>query len=216
MTQDLKTKILLGLFVSLMIAMNLLGGKITAIFGIPVSVAIFMIPITFLITDVVSEVMGKKTAQQFVFIGIISLVVIFLYVLLSVNLLPNERYSFNEEYKTIFGSSLRIIIASITAFALAQFHDVWAFHFWKAKTKGRFLWLRNNLSTIVSQAIDTFVFMMIAFYQVTPRFTFGFVISLAIPFYLFKIAFAILDTPLVYLGVRWLRDSKKQKNNLTT
>lgn len=102
---------------------------------------------------------------------------------------------------------MRIIIASITAFALAQFHDVWAFHFWKARTKGRFLWLRNNLSTIVSQAIDTFVFMMIAFYQITPKFTFEFVIALAIPFYLFKIAFAILDTPLVYLGVRWLRGS---------
>lgn len=212
MNQDLKLKLLLGLFVSLMIAMNLLGGKITAIFGIPVSVAIFMIPITFLITDIVAEVMGKKLARQFVLIGVIALVVIFAYVLLSVNLSPHERYSFNQEYRTIFGSSLRIIVASITAFALAQFHDVWAFHFWKQKTHGKALWLRNNLSTFVSQAIDTFVFMMIAFYQVTPKFTFGFIIALIIPFYLFKVAFAVLDTPLVYLGVKWLRGNKNLTN----
>ena len=62
-----------------------------------------------------------------------------------------------------------------------------------------------NLSTIVSQLIDTFVFMMIAFYQLTPKFTFIFIIHLIIPYYLFKILFAIIDTPFVYLGVNWLK-----------
>lgn len=215
---NLKINTLLGLFIALMVGMTLLGGKITTVFGISVSVAIFMVPITFLITDIVAEVSGRKTANQFVTVGVISLIVIFAFTALSVFISPNERYEFNEQYRLIFGSSLRIIIASIIAFALAQFHDVWAFEFWKTKTQGKLLWLRNNLSTIVSQAIDTFVFMMIAFYHVTDKFTLEFIIQLALPYYFLKIIFALFDTPLVYLGVKWLGWKKmieldKEKNN---
>jgi len=136
---------------------------------------------------------------------VITLLIIFLFTALFVWLEPNERYTFNEEYRTIFGGSMRIMIASVIAFVLSQVHDVYAFAFWKKKTHGKALWLRNNLSTIVSQAIDTFVFMMIAFYHLTPKFTVTFILQLAIPYYLFKIAFAALDTPLVYAGVAWLR-----------
>jgi len=202
---DSKLSFLLGLFVALMIGMNLLGGKITELFGVSVSVAIFMVPITFLITDIVAEVYGKKFSQRFVYIGVAVLVIMMLFVLLSVALPAHERYSYNAEYVTIFGSSLRIMVASILAFFLSQIHDVWAFEFLKKKTGGRFLWLRNNISTIVSQAIDSLAFMFIAFYQVAPQFTALFVLELAIPYYLFKILFAVLDTPFVYLGVKWLR-----------
>ena len=121
-----------------------------------------------------------------------------------------ERYAYNGEYETIFGASLRIMVASIIAYIISQYHDIWAFEFWKAKTKGRFLWLRNNFSTIVSQAIDTLIFMFIAFYHLTPKFDALFILELAIPYYLFKIAFAIMDTPFIYLGVRWLKTGKKR------
>lgn len=206
---NLRLNILLGLFVGLLIGMNLLGVKITTLLGISVSVGIFMVPLTFLITDIVEEVYGKKVTTQFIIAGVITLVMVLLYSVLFIWLEPNERYIYNEEYKTIFGASLRIMIASIVAFLLAQFHDLWAFNFWKKKTAGKALWLRNNLSTFVSQAIDTFVFMMIAFYQVAPKFDVAFIIQLAIPYYIFKIAFAVLDTPLVYLGVWWLKKGKE-------
>ena len=209
MHDNIKLTYLFAIFIALMIGMNLLGGKITTLFGVSVSVAIFMVPITFLITDVVAEVYGKKTATQFVISGVIALILIFAFTALSVILPPNERYENNDAYRIIFGSSLRIIIASIIAFAIAQYHDVWAFHFWKKKTGGKWLWLRNNLSTFVSQAIDTLIFLFIAFYMVSSRFDFAFIIQLFIPFYLFKISFAILDTPLVYLGVRWLKSNKQ-------
>lgn len=176
------------------------------LFGVSVSVAIFIVPLTFLITDIVAEVHGRAMARKFVLAGIFTLCVLLVYTAIFVVLEPHERYEMNEEYRTIFGASLRIIIASITAFAISQFHDIWAFEFWKAKTKGRALWLRNNASTVVSQAIDTLVFMFIAFYQITPQFDAAFIIELAIPFYLFKVGFAALDTPLVYAGVRWLRE----------
>jgi len=202
---SLRLTTLLGIFVSLIIGMNLLGGKIVSLFNVSVSVAIFMVPITFLITDIVTEVYGKEVSKHFVFTGIISLLVILAFTAIFVVLEPHARYTFNEEYKVIFGTSSRIMVASIVAFALAQFHDIWAFEFWKEKTGTRFLWLRNNLSTMASQAIDTLVFMFIAFYGITPQFTALFILELALPYYLFKVAFAALDTPLVYLGVRWLK-----------
>lgn len=205
MKNDLKLQILFALFIGLLVGMNLLGGKITTLLGVPVSVAIFIVPFTFLITDIVEEVHGRKLVQNFIISGLIVLAVMFLYILLFINLDNHPRYTFNSEYVIIFGSSLRLVIASMVAFFLAQMHDVLIFEWLKKKTKKKALWLRNNISTMLSQLIDTFVFMMIAFYGITPKFTFAFIISLVIPYYLFKIAFAALDTPLVYLGVRWLR-----------
>ncbi len=206
-----RLQILFALFIALLIGMNLLGVKIVSLFGASVSVGIFMVPLTFLITDIVEEVYGKQTVKQFIIGGVFSLIIIFLYTSVFVLLEPHEHYGFNSEYKTIFGSSLRMIIASIIAFVLAQTNDMILFEWWKKKTKGKALWLRNNLSTIVSQLIDTFIFMMIAFYHLTPKFTFVFIIYLVIPYYLFKILFAIIDTPFVYLGVSWL---KKEKNKI--
>ena len=196
--------ILFGVFIGLLIGMNLLGNKITTLFGISVSVGIFMVPLTFLITDIVEEVYGKEVVKHFIVSGVLAIIMVFLFTGFFIWLEPNARFPYNEEYKIIFRSSMRIMIASVVAFALAQFHDIWAFAYWKKRTHGKALWLRNNLSTWASQAIDTFVFMMIAFYHVTDKFTFAFIIQLAIPYYLFKIAFAILDTPLVYAGVAWL------------
>jgi len=211
MKEPFRLKILFAAFIALMIGMNLLGGKITTIFDASVSVAIFMVPLTFLITDIVAEVYGKKTATDFVLTGVIALVIIFGFTALSVALPPNARYTHDEEYKIIFGGSLRIIIASIVAFAISQYHDVWAFHFWKEKTKGRHLWMRNNFSTIVSQAIDTIIFLFLAFYQVSPQYDLAFVLSLFWPFYVFKLVFALLDTPFVYLGVAWLKKGQPQE-----
>ena len=206
-----RLQILFAIFIGLLVGMNLLGVKITSLFGVSVSVAIFMAPLTFLITDIVEEVHGKKIVKHFIVGGVLTLIIIFLYTGVFIALEPHERYGFNNEYKTIFGSSLRMIAASIVAFALAQTHDVISFEWWKKKTKGKALWLRNNLSTIVSQLVDTSVFMMIAFYQVTPKFTFMFIVSLIIPYYLFKVMFAIIDTPFVYLGVNWLKKGEKIK-----
>lgn len=208
---NLRLNILLGLFVGLLIGMNMLGVKIVTLFGISVSVGIFMVPLTFLITDIVEEVYGKKVTNQFIIAGVITLLIVLLYTALFVALPPHERYAAdNAAYTAIFGSSMRIIIASLVAFLLAQLHDIWAFNFWKKKTKGKALWLRNNFSTFVSQAIDTFVFMMIAFYQISPKFDLAFIIQLSIPYYLFKMLFAVLDTPLVYLGVWWLKKGDKE------
>lgn len=203
--QQTKLDILLALFIASLVAANLLGTKITTFFGVSVSVGIFAYPLSFLITDIVAEVSGKKRANQFVTAGFVALVFIIFLTSLAVSLPAADRYTYNNEYQLIFGASLRMILASMVAFVLSQFHDVWAFHKIREKTKGKHLWLRNNLSTIFSQLIDTVIFMFIAFYQLTPKFDMAFIISLIIPYWLFKVLFALLDTPFVYLGVKWLK-----------
>lgn len=204
-----KTYLLIGLFISSVVTANLIASKIATLFGIDFSVAILVFPITFLATDILSEVHGKKFTQKIVWVAFASLFFIMVIVMISVILPTAERSFVDSEYTKVFGMSLRIFIASMIAFIVGQTHDVWAFHFWKKKTKGKHLWLRNNLSTIVSQFIDTMIFMYLAFYMMTPKFTVIYVFSLVIPYYLVKVFAAIIDTPLVYLGVKWMKKSKQ-------
>lgn len=205
LTRNEKTNILLGIFVAALIAANLLGNKITVILGISVSVGIFSYPITFLITDIVEEVHGKKKVKSFLWAGFVALLFVIALTALSIYLPPASRFLLNEEYVKIFSLSLRITIASIIAFLVSQAHDIWSFNFWKVKTKGKFLWLRNNLSTMVSQFIDTMLFMFLAFYYAAPQYDALFVFTIALPYYVLKVLMAVFDTPFCYLGVRWLR-----------
>jgi len=211
-----KTNILLGLFITSLILANTLGSKITTILGVRVSVGIFFVPLLFLITDIISEVHGFKKARNFFWISVMSMIFALIMMYLCIQLPANETWGNQEAYQNIFGSSIRMTIASIIAFLISQYHDILSFEFWKKKTKGKFLWMRNNFSTIISQLLDTSIFMFVAFYKMTPKFTIPFIFSLIIPYWLFKIAFAILDTPLCYLGVKWLKKNKKinqQSNN---
>jgi uncharacterized integral membrane protein (TIGR00697 family) len=188
-----------------MILANLLGTKITTLFGVRVSVGIFFIPVLFLTTDVIAEVYGKKEANSVVLISLVMLLLTLGMTALCIVLPANSTWGNQDAYAAVFGSSLRMSLASLIAFVFSQFHDVWAFEFWKKRTGGRFLWLRNNASTIVSQLIDSTIFMFAAFYGVTEKFTAAFVVSLIIPYWLCKVVLALLDTPFCYLLVRWLR-----------
>lgn len=209
-----KTSFLLGLFVACLVAANLIGLKVAS-FGIfEASVGILVFPVLFLITDIVEEVHGKQKAKEFVYIGLATLVFILIVTAIAV-LLPAASRSFvsQDEYAKIFGTTLRIFAASIIGFFFSQMHDVWAFNFWRERTLGKHLWLRNNLSTIVSQFIDTTIFMFIAFYAISPKFTVDYVFALIIPYWLVKVLFALCDTPFCYLGVKWLGAQKQKAKN---
>lgn len=211
---EIKTNILLAVFVTALVLANVIGSKITTIFGVVTSVGIFAYPITFLITDAVEEVRGKKVSAVFIYTGFVALLVAIVLVWIGIKMPPASFYANNEAYTTVFGNSIRIIIASMVAFLISQTHDIWAFNFWKQKTHGRFLWLRNNLSTVASQFIDTTLFTFIAFYQMTPAFTVARVFQMIIPYWILKVSFALLDTPFVYILVKWLRpNSRKSISN---
>lgn len=206
-----------ALFVGSIVAANLMGTKIISFFTIAGftftgSVGILLFPLSFLVTDIMTEIWGARTVRPLVGATVAILFVILAVTGVATLLPPAERFAeLDAAYTTIFRSSLRIILASIVAFALSQTHDVWAFELWRKATKGRMLWLRNNASTMVSQLIDTVVFMLIAFWGTTDRFSFAFVLgSMVPPYYLLKVLTAVADTPLVYLGVRLIRRSQTQ------
>ncbi len=211
---EIKTNILLAVFVTALVLANVIGSKITTIFGVVASVGIFAYPLTFLITDAIEEVRGKKVTQVFIYTGFVALIVAIILVWIGLKMPPASFYQNNEAYSIVFSNSIRIIIASMTAFLISQSHDIWAFNFWKQRTHGRFLWLRNNLSTIASQFIDTTLFTFIAFYHMTPAFTVARIFQMIIPYWLLKVGFAFLDTPFVYILVKWLRpDGRKRIPN---
>ncbi|MDO8620068.1 MAG: queuosine precursor transporter [bacterium] len=201
---DFKVLTLISVFIGVLVGMNLLGGKIITIFGIGASVAVFMVPMSFAMTDIATELYGKRFTRQLTLAGMLTLILLLAYSTLFVSLEPNARFAGNDAYRTVFGSSLRIIVASIVAFSLAQLQDIFIFEKVRAFTKGRYLWIRTNVSTFASELVDTTVFMFIAFYLITPKFDALFVLKMIIPYLLLKLAFAVLITPAVYTGVKLL------------
>ena len=205
-----KRDLLFALFVASMVMVNTLGTKITTILGVRVSVGIFFVPVLFLTTDIIGEVFGRKEASRFVNMATIMLVLLFVMMSVCIAIKPNESWDMQEQYATVFGSSMRMTIASLISFVVAQQLDVFMFSLWGKITKGKHLWIRNNMSTIVSQLIDTTIFEFIAFWHLTPKFTTSYIFSLILPYWLFKVVFALLDTPFCYLGVWWLSGNKRK------
>ena len=131
--------------------------------------------------------------------GFITLMLVFVLTTLSIIWPPASFWPHQQAYETILGGSARLMVASLAAYLFSQYHDVWAFHFWRRVTNERFLWLRNNASTIISQLLDSVVFITIAFYGSMP------VTELILGQWIVKVGIAVLDTPLVYLFVYVVR-----------
>ncbi len=193
--------ILLSIFVGSITIASVLANKIINVFGLFVPAGVLAYSMTFLMTDAISEIWGKETAKRTVFGGFIGLIAVLLLIQISLVWPKAPFWKQEAAYQTIMGSTSRIIIASFIAYLVSQFHDVWAFHFWKKITGGRHLWLRNNFSTAVSQFIDSSLFITVAFYGVMP------VWSLIWSQWLVKLAIAFLDTPIIY-GIVWLLRKK--------
>lgn len=204
-TLEKKLDYLLAIYITAIIAAELLGSKFITLFGVATSVGIFSLPFTFVINDVVTEVVGKERARNFVRSGLYVLVFLFLFVVIARELPPAEFYKNDEIYRNVFGNSLRIIVASLTAFAVSEFTDVYIFNAMRKKWGQKLLWLRTNLSNFLGQLIDTTMFMFIAFYLVTPAYDLHKMLVIIIPYWLLKIFFSVIETPFCYLGVKWLK-----------
>ena len=162
------------------------------------SVGILPYPITFLVTDLISEFYGRRRANQVVISGLVASVFMLGVVVLS-NAVAATSWSpvSNEVFSSVFGLSGAAVFASMMAYLTAQFVDVRLFHFWKTLTGGRHLWLRNNASTVFSQFIDTFtVLFLLCMLSVIPWVLFP---ILLLNGFLFKVFVAFMDTPIFYL-----------------
>lgn len=181
-------------------------GKIE-LFGAPlfeISVGVLPYPVTFLITDLISEIFGKKKANQIVTAGIFAsfFSMGFIYISDAVPAIPSSPID-DTLFKKVFALSPVAVLASMLAYLAAQYVDIAIYHFWKKLTKGKYLWLRNNFSTFLSQFIDTFTVVgLLCIFGVLPWSLFY---GLVISGFIFKIFIAFLDTPFLYFFVYILR-----------
>ena len=203
-----KLFIALTIYLTALFASNTLGIKLMPfLFGTHLSTAIFVFPFVFLMTDVVGEVYGKKTSRLFVLAGFISMVFFTIVNLIS-NIMPNSPdFTMRAEYDSIFYMSLRFTLASLIAFVVGEYQDVFSFFFLKAKLGGKHFWLRSNLSNLWGQLIDSTIWAMIAFVGVYPLKT---IIMIILPWWLFKFGMGIIYTPLSYLGIRLLKEKSQE------
>lgn len=212
-----KMDLLIAVYIFCVAVSELMGAKTFPVFDwgwvrLNASVAVFVIPLIFTINDVVTEVFGKERARSIVRSSLVVIFLMLLYSLLVTSLPPSKRFAASEaSYDAVFGLSARISAASLIAFAVSDFLDIYVFVWLREKFGKGKLWLRNNVSNFVSQFIDSATFLVLAFWALDQGFSsnFNFIVGLLIPYWLLRCALSVLETPLVYLGVKWLRSEKK-------
>ena len=222
---DLAKKIYLylgAIFITSLVVSNLIFQKFffwhpfeLEIFGLKLfelSVGILPYPITFLVTDLISEIYGKKKANQVVTVGIFAAIfsTLIIYVADFVPAMENSPVD-DLLFRKVFGSTIIAVLSSMLSYLFAQYIDIHIYHFWKNLTMGRMLWLRNNFSTFFSQFVDTFTILFLL--CITNILSWDQFAGLLISGFLFKVLVALVDTPFLYLGVYLFRRKFSLKVN---
>lgn len=223
---------LVALFVGCLVVCNLIVQKffLWEPFGIRdffyLSVGILPYPVTFLVTDVISECYGKRRANEVVMAGLVVSVLVVGVVFLAdhvhsiggVNVDTGEAIPGSDldfYFHQIFGRTGRAVLASMVAYLLAQLVDIQIFHFWRRVTRGKHLWLRNNGSTILSQLLDStlVVTLLFAGTEMAPRMP-----QMILSGWVFKMLVALADTPFFYAAVwyykRWFPEQVQDHDDL--
>ena len=198
---------LAAIFIAALIVCNLIANKfITIDLGFKtfvISAGVLPYPITFLITDILSEIYGKKKTSRIVWAGFgASLFVLGVLLLAQQFTAITGSLVDDETFNKVFGNSWRVIFASMTAYLCAQLIDVHIYHFWKEKTAGKHLWLRNNFSTVFSQLVDTTLVVCVLFLGIRSN---SEIIQFILDGWLFKMLCAFIDTPLLYASTSLIR-----------
>ncbi|MDC7227332.1 MAG: queuosine precursor transporter [Spirochaetales bacterium] len=194
----------LGLFIWIpisVIAANIQVVKTVEIFGFIATLGNIVYATSFLVTDILNENYGRKDASKAVGIGFFALISMTALMQFALMFVPHESDFAHDSIQTIFGIMPRIALGSLAAYALSQLHDVWSYDRLKEKRPGkRYIWIRNNLSTMISQLIDSLVFTLIAFAGV---FETAVLMEIMLTTYMFKWIVAAADTPFIYLARDW-------------
>lgn len=195
-------------FIAALVVCNLIANKfITIDLGFKtfvISAGVLPYPITFLITDILSEIYGKKKTARIVWAGFGASLFVLGVLLLAQQFTAIAGSPVDDEtFNKVFGNSWRVIFASMTAYLCAQLIDVRIYHFWKEKTAGKHLWLRNNFSTVFSQLVDTTLVVCVLFLGVRSH---SEIIQFILDGWLFKMLCACIDTPLLYASTAFIRN----------
>jgi queuosine precursor transporter len=171
------------------------------------SVGIFVFPVLFVINDVITEVKGEKRAKGLVYSSLMMVGIVMVFSLFAVALPSSARFRDQGAYSIIFGRTARICFASLVAFLVSGLLDVAIFTKLKKSMGGRMLWFRGNVSNIISQLIDTVVFISLAHYSFQDAVggNIVFLFSIILPYWLLKCFMSLLQTPFTYWGVNWLK-----------
>ena len=187
-----------SIFMIGLVMSNLFGGKLITVLGFTVAGAIITYPLTFLSTDIIGEIWGKQEANDCVKIGIIVQLIFLALGYLSLAIPPQEASeALQRSLKVVLNQGLRMTLASLGAFSVSQFLDVFLFHKLKERCNGEKKWLKNNLSTMTSQLVDTLIFITIAFYGVVEDLP-----AMVLGQYVIKLLLALGDTPFFYFFTR--------------
>ncbi|SDN20312.1 queuosine precursor transporter [Desulfonauticus submarinus] len=199
--KDIKILItLISLNTALLVASNAAGAKMISVFGnLAASATVFSYAFSFVFTDIISEIYGKQKASFAVKIGFLGLLISVIFFTISIAAPPASFWKNQKAYETTLQLGPRMLAGGWTSYMVSQHLDVWIFHKLKHLTNGKHLWLRNNGSTLISQFIDTCIFITISFYGVFP------IIPAIAGQYLIKVIIALLDTPIVYCAVYYIK-----------
>ncbi|MFO7969839.1 MAG: queuosine precursor transporter [Bacillota bacterium] len=191
----------LGIFLWIVLATILANIQVLVVvdlFTIEANLGNILYGTIFLGTDVLNEIYGKKEAKKAVFIGFAAMFISVIIMLLAIQFTPNPDDWAMPHLIEIFGFLPIVFLASMTAFIVSQLVDIYIFSKIKEKLpETKFLWLRNNGSTLISQLVDTLIFVPIAFATV---FTAPIIFKLILSTYIIKLIVAILDTPVIYIA----------------
>ena len=195
-------------FIAALVVCNLIANKfITIDLGFKtfvISAGVLPYPITFLITDILSEIYGKKKTARIIWAGFVASLFVLGVLLIAQQFTAIAGSPVDDEtFNKVFGNSWRVIFASMTAYLCAQLIDVRIYHFWKEKTAGKHLWLRNNFSTVFSQLVDTTLVVCVLFLGLRSH---SEIIQFILDGWLFKILCAFIDTPLLYASTAFIRN----------
>lgn len=197
-----KLMLLGGVYVAGMMIANFSGVKLVQIGPASISIGTFMIALTFLCTDIMSDVWGIDASKQMIKIGIITNVMAVVFMQIAIRAPYVDFWMDQEAYATIFGGQARLVLAGLVSYVFSQTVDLHVFQSIKERTGEDHLWIRNNASTMISQAVDTIIFTTLAFGGVVPLSGW---LGLMGGQYVIRVIMSLLDTPLCYLGVKWAR-----------
>ncbi len=195
---------LYALIVAITLYIGITEGKVIEVFGLPTTLGTALYAVSFFATDLVTERYGKAAGLMAVKYGVFCAVIFQLFLQVTIISIPIEAVSdLSNAMGMVFSNSLRIVSAGLFVYAISQSIDIWLYDKIHIYTQGRYLWLRNNGSTFVSQAVDTYLFTFLAFYGV---FDDWFIMaSIA---YLFKLCIAVCDTAFLYMAVKFINPHK--------
>jgi hypothetical protein len=198
---------LYGVIIFSLLLANIMGPKLTVIAGLQTSMGVILYSSIFFATDLLSEKYGQKEAQRAVMLGFYISVALVVMTQISMLFLPSSApqtsafaLSVHQAMVTLFDYTPRFVFGSLLAYLISQSFDVWVFHRIREATDGRYLWLRNTASTLLSQAIDTLIYGLVVWWGLVDLVT---ALQLAGAKYVFKFAIAVIDTPFIYLACRW-------------